>query len=275
MRRKKVHIALIVFVVLCMAGCVSIYLYDVLCRNTPAAENLFRMLAVFFMLSATLVRLAAGGGRKSLDIYERSYSNEIGCAFQNKPFQRKKLLCACRLYDESNYRKALKYLFQLLPSCEIERDSVPVLLFIALCYTDVGCTEDAIRVYYELLQEAPDHAQAHSNLGSALMQAGDFETALKHYNKSLEINPNNYSAYVNRANYYFRIEKYDDAISDAEQALKVKNNGSEAAALLTIVYALREDDENMKKYYHLSISSGKRPEEMDRALQYYLSENDI
>ena len=95
------------------------------------------------------------------------------------------------------------------------------------------------------------------------------------YEFSIEVNPENYFAYVNRANYYFRIEEYDNAIVDAKQALKIKNNGKEAASLLTIIYALQNDEENKKKYYHISITSGKRPEEMNEALKYYLSEQNI
>lgn len=88
---------------------------------------------------------------------------------------------------------------------------------------------------------------------------GDFESALKHYNKSIEIKPDNYFAYINRANYYFRINEYDNAVANAKKALEIKNNGVEAASLLTVIYALTNDDENKKKYYHIAITSGRHP----------------
>ena len=190
-------------------------------------------------------------------------------------FNEKKLLCACRLYNESNYRKALKYLFQLLREVEFERDSIPVLLFIALCYTDAGINSEAIKVYYDLLKIDPDNPQVHSNLGGLYIDEGDFETALKHYNKSIELKPDNYFAYINRANYYFRKKEYNNAIIDAKQALEFKNNGVEAAGLLTIVYALQGDEENKKKYYHIAIASGKNPTDLNEAIQFYLTEQNI
>ena len=275
MKKKTSNIIWIAVVILLIVGTIALYLYDVIWVKTPYTQNMFRTLAIIFLLLGTLVKLINGSSRNSLDMYEKAYANELGCAFKNKPFQRKKLLCACRLYNESNYRKALKYLFQLLHEVEFERDSIPVLLFIALCYTDAGVTSEAIKVYYDLLKIDPNNPKVHSNLGGLFIVEGDFETALKHYNKSIELKPDNYFAYVNRANYYFRKNEYNNAIMDAKQALEFKNNGAEAAGLLTIVYALLGDEENKKKYYHIAITSGKNPADLNEAIQYYLNEQNI
>lgn len=275
MKRKVSNIIWIAVVILLIVGIIVFYLYDVIWIKTPYTKNLFRTIAIIFLLLGTLLKLINGSGRNSLEMYEKAYANELGYAFKNKPFQRKKLLCACRLYNESNYRKALKYLFQLLREVEFERDSIPVLLFIALCYTDAGVTSEAIKVYYDLLKIDPNNPQIHSNLGGLFIDEGDFETALKHYNKSIELKPNNYFAYINRANYYFRKNEYNNAIIDAKQALEFKNNGVEAAGLLTIVYALQGDEENKKKYYHIAITSGKNPADLNEAIQFYLSEQNI
>lgn len=275
MKMKIVNIILCVVVIAAIIGVAGAYLFDVFYRKTPFDKNLFRTLAIVFFLLGTLVRLLGGKGRKELEVYERAYAKELGYAFKNKPMQRKKLLCACRLYDEGNYSKSLKYLFQLLREAEFERDCVPVYLFIAICYTDANCPDDAIKAYYELLKLDPNHAQAHSNLGGQLIKVGAFKAAVEHYNKSIEINPDNYFAYINRANYYFRINEYDNAIPDAEKALEIKNNGAEAASLLAIIYALKNDDENKKKYYHIAIASGKRPEDINQAIEYFMNENNI
>ena len=269
------NIIWIAAVILLIAVIIAFYLYDVIWVKTPYTKNLFRTIVIIFLLLGTLLKLINGPVRNSLEMYEKAYVNELGYAFKNKPFQRKKLLCACRLYNESNYRKALKYLYQLLREVEFERDSIPVLLFIALCYTDAGVTGEAIKVYYDLLKIDPNNPQVHSNLGGLFIDEGDFETALKHYNKSIELKPDNYFAYINRANYYFRKNEYNNAIIDAKQALEFKNNGVEAAGLLTIIYALQGDEENKKKYYHVAITSGKNPEDLNEAIQFYLNEQNI
>ena len=275
MKRKTVSILISILIIVCILGLTGFYLYDVIYLKTPFQKNLFRTLAIVFMLLGTLVRVINGGRRNGLNVYEKAYSDIIGYAFNNKPMLRKKLLCACRLYNESNYRKAIKYLSELLPVCEQNRDRIPVLFFIALCYEDAGANEDAIKVYYDLLSIDTGNTHAHSNIGRLLMEVGDFETAVGHYNKAVEFDPNNYSAYINRANYYFKIQDFENAIADAKKALSIRNNGSEAASLLTIIYALQNDEENKKKYYHISITSGKSPEDMNAAIEYFMNEAEL
>lgn len=272
MRRKVINIMAIVIVALLMVAIVSFYLYDVVFLKEEITTNLFRTIIIVFMLFTTLMKLIYGKGRKSLNLYEKAYEKELGFAFKNKPMARKKLLCACRLYDESNYRKSLKYLFQLLKEAELERDVVPVLLFIALCYTDAGLPKEAIKVYYDALKYDPNNEKIHSNLGILYIGEGDFEMALQHYNKAIECNPNHYYAYINRANYYFRVHSFEKAIEDAQKALEIKNNGREAASLLTIIFAIKQDKENKEKYYHIAISSGENPRDLNEAIEYYLNE---
>lgn len=262
MRRKKRIVIWTAVIVLLMVGLLAIYLYDVIWLQTPFTRNLFRIIAVQFLLLGTLAKIRYGAMRNGLEAYEKLYADELGYAFKNKPFQRKKLLCACRLCSEGNSGKALKYLMQLLKEAEFDRDKVPVLLFMAVSYTDIGCIEYAIEVYLDLLDIAPNHGRAHSNLGNLYINAGKLESALEHINKAIKINPKNYYAYANRANYYFQMKEYDNAIADAKQALEIKNNGIEAADLLTIVYALQGDKENQEKYYHIAIASGKDPQEL-------------
>ena len=270
MNKRKIAVtALIVVVIISLIG---YYFVDVFYFKTPYNENIFRIISTVCILIATLIRVHRGTGRVDLSFYEKFYEKEIGYAFSNKPLQKKKLLCACRLYNEANYKKALKYLFSLLKETEFDRDIATVLLFIALCYTDAGVPEEAIKVYYDLFKIDSNNARAHSNIGTLHMQVGDFESALMHYNKSIEIKPDNYYAYSNRANYYFKINDFDKAIEDAKKALEIKNNGVEAASLLTIIYALRGDEENKKKYYHVTVSAGRSPEEINEAIKYYSEE---
>lgn len=267
---NKIWIAVVVLVIL---GVVALYIYDVVWVKTPFTRNLLRTVAIVFLLLFTLVKLINGSRRKDLSIYEKAYEDVIGCAFNNKPLTRKKLLCACRLYDEGNYRKALKCLFQLLKEADLDRDKTTVLLFIALCYTDVGVRTEAIKAYYALLKLDPNNARAHSNLSIVLSADGDYDMAIKHCNKSIEISPENYYAYANRADCYFKKGEYDNAISDAKKALEYKNNGVEAATLLTIIYAMQDDEENKKHYYHIAITAGRPPQVLNQAIEYFLNEN--
>ena len=275
MNEKKLNILATVIVILLILAVVAFYLYDVMVVKTPYTKNLYRTIILVAFLLLSLFRRFRSFGRTSLEIYEKQYKEELGFAFSHKPMLRTKLLCACRLYNESNYRKALKYLYDLLKEAEFERDAVPVLLFIALCYTDVGVYEEAAGAYYELLKLDHNHAQANNNLGMVLARMGEYKSAVKHYDRSIELKPDNYSAYSNRANCYFRMLNYDMAIQDAEKALEIKNNGVEAATLLTVIYALRNEEDKKKHYYHIAITAGRKPEELNEAIEYFLNENNI
>ena len=272
MKRKSANIIWIIVVILAIVAVIGFYIYDVAYQKNSPTKNLFRALAIVVLLLGTLFKLVNGGNRKSLGVYEKIYEQQLGYAFKDKPFARKKLLCAVRLYNENNYRKALKYLFQLIKEAKTERDIVPVLLFIALCYTDGGAPEEAIKVYYDLLKHDYGNSTAHNNLGQLYIQKGKFDMALQHYSKAIECNPNNPAAYNNRANYYFRIKEYDEAIVDAKKALEIKNNMVQAASLLAVIYALKNDSENKKKYYHIAITSGRSPEELDESIEYFMRE---
>jgi tetratricopeptide (TPR) repeat protein len=253
---------------------IAVYLYDVIMSGTPYMNNLFKVAAILCAYILTIVRIATQSGRKALRFYEKFYAESLGNAFEDRPRLRKKLLCACRFYDESNYKSAFKCLDSLLEESESRKDSAVVLLFTALCYTETAMPEEAIKAYNQLLKLDPCNAQAHSNLGNAYMKSGEYEAALFHFDKSIEYKPDQYYAYINRANLFFRIRDLSSAVYDAKKALSIKNNGSEAANLLAIIYALVGDEENKRKFFHIAISLGTPPERLKNAINYYLSEAD-
>lgn len=269
MKSKVIKTVCTVLVILLILAMAALYFYEVLVLKVPYTQNLLRTVAVVGAGCVSLVRLLSGTGRKHLAVYEKAYADEIGTAFGNEPKLRKKLLCACRFYDESSYNKALKYLGQLLREAEVSKDKLPVLLFTALCYTDMHMPQQAIKVYNDLLRIDPGNVQAHSNLGMLYVHIGDFPQAISHYNRAVELKPDHYYAYANRANYYFRIQELDAAITDAHKALQIKQNGREAAALLAIIYALRADEESQKKYFHIALASGQNGRELNAAIEYY------
>jgi tetratricopeptide (TPR) repeat protein len=226
-------------------------------------------------LIASIIRLSRGVGRKSLEVYDRAYADEIGDAFLDDPKKRKQLLSVCRYYDEASYTKALKLATRLVKQTREPCNLVPIMLFIALSLSEMGIYSEAKEVYLRLLELDPDNAQAHSNLGLVYKDDGDIDSAISHFNRALEIDPKSYHAYVNRANCYFTLQGYENAITDAKRALAIKNNGREAASLLTIIYALLGDDDNKQFYYHIAISAGEDPGDLYSAIDHYLTENHI
>ena len=271
MKSKKTVITLRIVLALAMVGIIGAYIYDIYANGTPIRENIFKVLSIACALLGTLVRLSAKRGRRSLDFYEKNYKNELGRAFADEPKLRKKLIGAVRLYNENNFRKAIKILTELLGKADASSDRIPVLLFTALCYSDMGCSPEAVNVYYRMLEIDGRNDRIHSNLGLQLMRLGDTSRALEHYEKAVEYNPDSYFAYVNRGNCYFNQDDYENAEKDALRALEIRGNGKEAASLLAILYALKGDEEAKKKYIRIYVTNGGNGEGLKAAIAHYIT----
>lgn len=273
MNNNKKIIAIISVLVVAILGLVAYYLYEVVALHVDYKEHLFRMLAIICVLISTIIRLSHGlGNRLTLKSMEKAYQKEIGVAFSTKPDLRKKLLSGCRLYNENKILKALEIFSKLKNEAENKEDKFPVFLFMALCYEDAGEPEEAVRLYNDILEFDPENEQVHGNLGVLYSAMGNNEKALEHYNTVIEIAPDDYILYMNRANCYFRMADYEKSIKDAQYALELKNNGMEAATLLAVIYALLGDEENKRKYYHIAITSGRNPDDLDEVIDFYLHE---
>lgn len=272
MKRSILNVILIIIVSVFICCILMLNLYSFITGQESFLVDLFPTFIFLMLAAGCLAKLITSQGRVHLEVYEICYKEEIGDAFKNNLIKRKKLLSACRFYNEKKYSKALKLLNYLLGEARQEKDLSPILLFIALCYTELGLFENAQKIYYKLLDIEPNNAQAHYNVGAVFMEMGDYDTALKHFDMAVEVQPNSYYAYLNRANYYFRIGEYDNAIKNSNQALAIKDNGVEAASLLTVIYALMYDDDKMEKYYDIAVSLGKNPDDLDRLI-YRFSKN--
>lgn len=275
MKNKAARVIFTIIAILLMVGITGIYVYEVVVQKQPPQENLFRTIAVVAGGIGIIAKVHSGGKRRrGLEFYEKAYEKELGRAFSEDPKRRKKLLTACRYYNESNYDAALKGLSQLQNEKPQRKDLVPVLLFKALCYEDAGLPGEAIQVYEQMLAYDPLNSTACSNLGLLYRANGQPEKALQQFSRAIDYGRDNYHAYSNRASCYFDLDEYELAIADAKSALEIKSNGREAAGLLVILYALVDDDENMKKAYHVALKAGETPERLNHAIAYYFHQRD-
>ena len=270
---KKSKIIGCVIVALAMVAVIGLYVYEVVFLKKPYTENLTRVSAIFVGLIGTMVKLFAGKARRqSLEFYSKQYDEEIRYAFKDNKLARKKLLCAIRLYNENNYKKAIKYLTQLTKDIQNEHDAYAVYIFAAICFSECGIHNEAIKIYYQLLEYMPNNATVHNNLSHEHMEDGDFDLAMQHINESLRIDPYSHTTYINKANCYFYQYKLEEATENALKALELKNNDTNSSSLLAILYALKGDTENSEKYFRIAVTNGKNPKDLNQAIEYYATE---
>lgn len=96
-----------------------------------------------------------------------------------------------------------------------------------------GKTDEAIKNYDYSIQLNPEQYTAYLNRALAKQKKGDFNEALKDFTECLKINPKMADAYYNRALLFLEMNKRENACNDFEQA---SNLGIEFAKILMQKY---------------------------------------
>ncbi len=270
MQKKIIRIIL----VLVMVVIVAFYIYDIAVLNTAPTEHLFRTISIICLCVAGLIRSSAGQGRRSLALCEQQYAEFVD-VFTDQPFWRKKLLCALRLFDEGNYRKALKYLSDLKDRCHTKQDAYTVWLFSALCFTEIGMPNQAARLYEQMIFSDAADSRVYSNLGNLQNQLGQVSEAIENLKIAIEYDVKNSFAYNNLASVYFDICDFENAILYANKSLELNAKTYQASSLLAIIYSILEDKENAEKYFHMAVSSGQEPQGLKKAIEHYRAGDEI
>ncbi|MBQ8257949.1 MAG: DUF1963 domain-containing protein [Clostridia bacterium] len=219
-----------------------------------------KSLIVLAGLVLSLVRLIAGiSSPRSLRIYEKAYKDEIGNAFSrsdNKKYKTK-LLKALALYNENRFGDALKLLEELEDKCNTADDFCAVTLFKALCYSDSGAAESAIKEYETLLKYNAKHGTAWSNLGLLYKKQGKASEAMRCYDNAVKVNPDSAYAWNNLAHAYLTACQWQKVIEPALRSLELKANMYQAdTALAVAYYALGNADESKKHFEHAVANGG-------------------
>jgi len=95
----------------------------------------------------------------------------------------------------------------------------------------------------------------------------DFQTALNHYSKAIELDPINMTYYTNRAAVYFEQKQWEDCLKECEKAIEIGRENKADYKLIAKAYARmanvktqEKDYESAIKYYNHSLSEHRNPE---------------
>jgi tetratricopeptide (TPR) repeat protein len=88
------------------------------------------------------------------------------------------------------------------------------------CNINIGNNEQGNADYQVVLDHDPTDSNSWFDLGYAQQQSGEPQAAIASYSKSLELDPSNYSANINRGNIYLDLRQYNNAFNDFNAALK-------------------------------------------------------
>ncbi len=121
-----------------------------------------------------------------------------------------------------------------------------------------------------------------SALGEAYSRIGEFEKALKAYQMTLEIAPDNLRIIISGAIIkYLRLKKYDSAISDLKAALEkegLTDDPMHAAIInghLGIIHVIRRDLKEAIKYFRTAITYAPESVELANAISFAYQDNKL
>ncbi len=104
-------------------------------------------------------------------------------------------------------------------------------------YLDHGRIDEAIKALRTALMLKPNYVNAHYNLGVAYENIGRIDEALKEYRTAVRLKPNYVNAHYNLGLAYEKLRRIDDAIEEYRTAVRLKPDFVEAHNNLGVTYA--------------------------------------
>jgi len=86
--------------------------------------------------------------------------------------------------------------------------------------------QQAIAEFEKAIAAKPDFVEAHRNLARVYYVKKDFQRAAEQYKKVTALNPSDVDSYVNLSLAYIKLQRYDDAIRELENAKAQTSDGS-------------------------------------------------
>lgn len=103
--------------------------------------------------------------------------------------------------------------------------------------------------------------------GNEAYKKKDFETAINHYSKAIELEPKNMTYYTNRAAVYFEQKRWEDCLKECEKAIEIGRENKADYKLIAKAYARmanvrvqEKDYEGALKFLNHSLSEHRNPD---------------
>jgi len=125
-----------------------------------------------------------------------------------------------------------------------------VIFALMICtWRQVCYWKDSVSLFGRALTVTDNNWKIHNNIGTVLMNMGEYEKAVGHFNEALKIYPGYAEAYLNLGAVNERKGLWKEAVTYYQEAIKVDPDYAEAHNNLGNVYALQKQIERSKTHY--------------------------
>ncbi|MFH1958376.1 MAG: tetratricopeptide repeat protein [bacterium] len=128
-------------------------------------------------------------------------------------------------------------------------------------YRDKGEYDGAIKDYDKAIELSPKNARAYNNRGNTYRDKGEYDRAIRDYNKAIELNPEFTAVYINRGIAYHDKGEYDRAIRDYDKVIELNPE-------YAVAYNNRGFNYNEKGEYDRAIRDYNKAIELDPENEY-------
>jgi len=114
-------------------------------------------------------------------------------------------------------------------------------------YHGLGEFQKAIKDYNRALRLSPNIAKLYNNRGGAFGNLGEFRKAIEDFDRALQLDPNYVDAYYNRGEAYRGLGEIRNAIKDYDRTIKLNSNDASAHHRRGMAYEATGDFERAVK----------------------------
>ncbi|MGZ5255768.1 MAG: tetratricopeptide repeat protein, partial [Flavitalea sp.] len=165
--------------------------------------------------------------RKAADLYNEQNFADAAVLFEN---------CLPETKDENVYRLAISSYLQDKNYAKVKELSDVFVLTgkmnsddfsnMAFSYSEIGYNDEALKLYDDSLQLNPDNNYSLNNKGYTLNHIGKFEEAIPLFDKAIELDQNFAYSYNNRGLAKIKLGQTEEGLKDISHSFELEPNNS-------------------------------------------------
>ncbi len=162
-------------------------------------------------------------------------------------------------------KSAISKLEKLQGQCETDNDTYAVSVVLGLAKSQGGDFDAAIKLYNKAVVLSPSTELA-MTIGSCYQRIGELDKAIDSYEFALDLDPENIGARSAIATACVGDGRFEEGIDQALLALKIDENNASALATCAICYGVLDDNLLCKSYTAKAVANGYKEDKINATI---------